>query len=740
MYACIYTTTGIHTTILYVPYNLFFQYVVTFYLSFIKLKMTRKRRGSRSCNYVRHRKRQRNRVTDLEKGRTGGAAPPPLHDFFDDSDRSTLESDLASKNRARRSSSSPKSTPGAHSKASDGRTELIEVDYSVGLLAMESVNTNNIPPENESVDVTRSNEIPSPPEVEIDNQDTDMKENNSTFDNCADACESHNLRKDNESLFSQASDEGSSPWSDGDSARLKDFMDFAFPLITTGLTSTVDEQKLLDEAKRRSIPVKLVEQDIREPLISVGMKEGQGSDILELGHTDENNKEVESLKKKIDDFNTSLKESNRREIILGEEIRNTAIREKALKDDLKKQEKEMDEIKCKLAQALEREQEIKRNIDKSVNGFETDRKYNKQQNLSSEESEKIGKNGMKILKEKIEHLKLKEEKIRQSHKREVNETKGLVNNLKKFEKEVNNLQRHLSKATEREKKLKENNKREVKALKKLVKEFGIFKKEVEKVKRFFTKARNKGNETKENNIVEIDGSFEYLKRFQKESNPLQDDLSEAIEREQILKDDQKREVDQLKDMTRDIKTSEKEVNGLQQDVVKATDNNVFNLKEFVNLDDNILEFNYLLLLSKNSSMLRKTFCTINAFPVEAENHTADLYDKYLYVHVMIPGIKHALSAVGNPRKEQFKSSMCEICFTQTVIHVDVTSRMFYCYNNFKLHPHGTSFVNDKVELESVVTSIGNNYEKNALSIIKSSEIRNTNYNPIKVCYPGSTQI
>ena len=124
MYACIYTTTGIHTTILYVPYNLFFQYVVTFYLSFIKLKMTRKRRGSRSCNYARHRKRQRYRVTDLEKGRTGGAAPPPLHDFFDESHRSILESDLASKNRARRSSSSPKSPPGVHSKASDGRTEL----------------------------------------------------------------------------------------------------------------------------------------------------------------------------------------------------------------------------------------------------------------------------------------------------------------------------------------------------------------------------------------------------------------------------------------------------------------------------------------------------------------------------------------------------------------------------------------------------------------------------------------
>ena len=33
--------------------------------------------------------------------------------------------------------------------------------------------------------------------------------------------------------------------------------------------------------------VEVCNQDIREPLISVGMKEGQGSDILELGHTDE---------------------------------------------------------------------------------------------------------------------------------------------------------------------------------------------------------------------------------------------------------------------------------------------------------------------------------------------------------------------------------------------------------------------------------------------------------------------
>ena len=62
--------------------------------------MTGKRRGTRSCNYAMHRKRQRNRVTDINKCRTRCVSHPP-HGLLDESDWSTLESDLASKNRAR---------------------------------------------------------------------------------------------------------------------------------------------------------------------------------------------------------------------------------------------------------------------------------------------------------------------------------------------------------------------------------------------------------------------------------------------------------------------------------------------------------------------------------------------------------------------------------------------------------------------------------------------------------------
>ena len=107
---------------------------------------------------------------------------------------------------------------------------------------------------------------------------------------------------------------------------------------------------------------------------------------------------------------------------------------------------------------------------------------------------------------------------------------------------------------------------------------------------------------------------------------------------------------------------------------------------------------------------------------------------------MIPGIAHTLSGVGNPEKKQFKTSMCEVCFTETVIHVDITARMFYCYNNFNNHPHGTNLVKDKVDFENVVTIIGNNYKRNALSIIKSLDVINTAHGIIKVCYPGSSQI
>ena len=84
--------------------------------------------------------------------------------------------------------------------------------------------------------------------------------------------------------------------------------------------------------------------------------------------------------------------------------------------------------------------------------------------------------------------------------------------------------------------------------------------------------------------------------------------------------------------------------------------------------------------------------------------------------------------------------MFEICFTEQVIHVDVTSRMFYCYKSFNATPHGTSLTKNKVEFESVVTSIGNNNNGKALNIIKSSDIINAIHNAIKVCYPGSKQI
>ena len=117
-----------------------------------------------------------------------------------------------------------------------------------------------------------------------------------------------------------------------------------------------------------------------------------------------------------------------------------------------------------------------------------------------------------------------------------------------------------------------------------------------------------------------------------------------------------------------------------------------------------------------------------------------IYDKYLYIHEMIQGIQHGLSSVGKQGKEKYKSSMCEMVYTKSVIHVDITSRMFYCYNNFKKYPHGTSLVKDKIGFENVVNTIGNNYQKDALSIICSSDIINTDHNSIKVCYPGSLPI
>ena len=87
---------------------------------------------------------------------------------------------------------------------------------------------------------------------------------------------------------------------------------------------------------------------------------------------------------------------------------------------------------------------------------------------------------------------------------------------------------------------------------------------------------------------------------------------------------------------------------------------MFNLKNFSNLDENILPINPYLFVYNNSSFSKTTFYKINTIPVELKCSSADLYDKYFYVHKMIQGIKHGLSSVGKSGKKQYKSFMCEI--------------------------------------------------------------------------------
>ena len=167
---------------------------------------------------------------------------------------------------------------------------------------------------------------------------------------------------------------------------------------------------------------------------------------------------------------------------------------------------------------------------------------------------------------------------------------------------------------------------------------------------------------------------------------------------------------------------------------------IYTLQEFLNISLNIIEFNPFLLNSNQSVTSSKVFHPINMNEINSRNKDGYSYDKFLYIHSMIPDIVHGLSAGSKKNKEKFNSSMCEMVFTESVIHVDITSRMFYCYNNFKKHPHGTSLVVNKVELEKVVDAIGNNYQKDCLRIISQTDIFKNDHKAIKVCYPGSLQI
>ena len=142
--------------------------------------------------------------------------------------------------------------------------------------------------------------------------------------------------------------------------------------------------------------------------------------------------------------------------------------------------------------------------------------------------------------------------------------------------------------------------------------------------------------------------------------------------------------------------------------------------------------------------LYNTYDVVNMkFPINYSpflNDTTYKYNKYLYVHQMIPDMFHSLKTQNCIHKNQYRDSLDECSFIKKAIHVDIASRMFYCFNGFEKLPHGSETSSKKADHEKVLSIIGNKESGTIIDNITIAESYNIVHNEIKVFYAGSNPI
>ena len=116
------------------------------------------------------------------------------------------------------------------------------------------------------------------------------------------------------------------------------------------------------------------------------------------------------------------------------------------------------------------------------------------------------------------------------------------------------------------------------------------------------------------------------------------------------------------------------------------------------------------------------------------------YDKYLYVHKMIPGYFHCLKNQSFTHKDQYRGPLDECSFIEKAIHVDIASQIFYCFNGFDKLPHRSTTYSKQEYHEKVLAILGNKESGITIKKITTAETYNIIHNAIKIFYPGSNVI
>ena len=117
-----------------------------------------------------------------------------------------------------------------------------------------------------------------------------------------------------------------------------------------------------------------------------------------------------------------------------------------------------------------------------------------------------------------------------------------------------------------------------------------------------------------------------------------------------------------------------------------------------------------------------------------------LHSQFIYIHKMIPNKHHQLATTNSKHKHQYRHALCEAHFVQEAIHVDVASRMLYCFKGFEKCPHGSSEVEDRDKHDLILKLSGNELKGASIHNITYDQIKNNENDNIKVCYPGSFEI
>ena len=113
----------------------------------------------------------------------------------------------------------------------------------------------------------------------------------------------------------------------------------------------------------------------------------------------------------------------------------------------------------------------------------------------------------------------------------------------------------------------------------------------------------------------------------------------------------------------------------------------------------------------------------------------------MYCHVFKNKCSHLLNR-GHSRsvKKMSRHPLCNVELIEHSIQFEISTRMFYVFENFDIHPHGTFELDKWISINSAIDCLGNNGKGLHSTVICSKYNCLFNTPMIKIAYPGSVCI